>query len=243
MLSVIIAILKTLIMLGVLVIIHEGGHFAVAKLCKVKVNEFSIGFGKSIWSKEYKGTMYSVRIVPFGGYVAMEGEEEESEEEGSFSKCSFWKKLAIASAGPIVNIVFGLLVYFILISVIYDIQIAFKSTLNFAGTFLESIKMMLTGGVRVEDFSGPVGIANIVSQTSGIMDFIYLLSVISLSLGLTNLLPVPPLDGGKILIYIIEGIKRKPLKTETSLAIQMLGFMLIIGLSVFVMYNDVIKLF
>ena len=243
MLSVIIAILKTLIMLGVLVIIHEGGHFAVAKLCKVKVNEFSIGFGKSIWSKEYKGTMYSVRIVPFGGYVAMEGEEEESEEEGSFSKCDFWKKLAIASAGPIVNIVFGLLVYFILISVIYDIQIAFKSTLNFAGTFLESIKMMLTGGVRVEDFSGPVGIANIVSQTSGIMDFIYLLSVISLSLGLTNLLPVPPLDGGKILIYIIEGIKRKPLKTETSLAIQMLGFMLIIGLSVFVMYNDVIKLF
>ncbi len=173
----------------------------------------------------------------------MEGEEEASDVEGSFSNCGFWKKIAIAFAGPIVNIVFGLLVYFVLISVIYDIQIAFNSTLNFIGMFFESIKMMLTGGVSVEDFSGPVGIANIVSQTSGIADFVYLLSVISLSLGITNLLPVPPLDGGKIFIYIIEGIKRKPLKTETSLAIQMVGFILIIGLSVFVMYNDVIKLF
>ena len=65
MLSLIIAIIKTLVMLGILVIIHEGGHFVVAKLCKVKVNEFSIGFGKNIWSKEYKGTKYSVRLIPF----------------------------------------------------------------------------------------------------------------------------------------------------------------------------------
>ena len=72
--------------------------------------------------------------------------------------------------------------------------------------------------------------------------FIYLLSVISLSLGLTNLLPIPPLDGGKLLIYVIEGIKRKPLKEETSLRIQMLGFMFIIGLSIFVMYNDITRI-
>lgn len=64
MLSILIAIFKTLLILGVLVIIHEGGHFIVAKLCRVKVNEFSIGFGKSIWSKEIKGTKYSVRMIP-----------------------------------------------------------------------------------------------------------------------------------------------------------------------------------
>lgn len=64
MISVLITILKTLLILGVLVIIHEGGHFIVAKLCKVKVNEFSIGFGKSIWSKVINGTKYSIRIVP-----------------------------------------------------------------------------------------------------------------------------------------------------------------------------------
>ncbi len=66
MLNTLIAILKTIIMLGILVIIHEGGHFIVAKICKIKVNEFSIGFGKSIWNKTIKGTKYSLRIVPLG---------------------------------------------------------------------------------------------------------------------------------------------------------------------------------
>lgn len=94
----------------------------------------------------------------------------------------------------------------------------------------------------MDDLAGPVGIATIVSQTSGISDFMYLLSVISLSLGITNLLPIPPLDGGKLLIYVIEAIKRKPLKEETSLKIQMLGFMFIIGISAFVMWNDVTRI-
>ena len=101
---------------------------------------------------------------------------------------------------------------------------------------------MVTGGAKIDDLAGPIGIANIVSQTSGLTDFIYLLSVISLSLGITNLIPIPPLDGGKLLMYIIEAIKRKPLKEETSLRIQMLGFMFIIGLSVFVMWNDITKI-
>lgn len=64
MLGVLITIIKTLIMLGILVIIHEGGHFFVAKLCKIQVNEFSVGFGKNIWSKTIKGTKYSVRMIP-----------------------------------------------------------------------------------------------------------------------------------------------------------------------------------
>jgi len=64
MLSILITIIKTLVILGILVIIHEGGHFLVAKLCKIKVNEFSIGFGKSVYSKVIKGTKYSVRLVP-----------------------------------------------------------------------------------------------------------------------------------------------------------------------------------
>lgn len=172
----------------------------------------------------------------------MEGEEEPSEEEGSFSKASFWKKLAIVLAGPIVNILFGLLIYFALVSVKYGVQVAVASTVGFLGALFDSIKILITGGASMDDLAGPVGIANIVSQTSGIVDFIYLLSVISLSLGITNLIPIPPLDGGKLLIYIIEAIKRKPLKEETSLRLQMLGFMFIIGLSVFVMYNDITKI-
>lgn len=172
----------------------------------------------------------------------MEGEDTPSEAEGSFSKANFWKKLGVVLAGPIVNIVFGLLIYFILITIMYDISVAGSAVLKFIGAFFESIKIMITGGASMDDLAGPVGIATIVSKTTGIADFIYLLSVISLSLGITNLLPVPPLDGGKLLIYIIEKVKRKPLKEETSLRIQMLGFMLIIGLSVFVMYNDINRL-
>lgn len=95
----------------------------------------------------------------------------------------------------------------------------------------------------MDDLTGPVGIGTIVSQTSGLADFLYLLSVVSLSLGITNLLPIPPLDGGKLLIYIIEWIKRKPLKEENSLKIQMLGFAFIVGLSIVVMWNDITRLF
>lgn len=172
----------------------------------------------------------------------MEGEETPSDEEGSFSKASFWKKLAIVIAGPIVNIIFGLLIYFVLVAIRYDMQVALEATIRFVGTLFESIKVMITGGANMNDLAGPVGIATIVSQTSGLADFIYLLSIISLSLGITNLLPIPPLDGGKLLIYIIEAIKRKPLKEETSLRIQMLGFMFIMGLSIFVMWNDVTRI-
>lgn len=242
MLEILMAIIKTLILLGILVIIHEGGHFVVAKLCKVKVNEFSIGFGKILLSRQKGETKYCLRLIPLGGFVSMEGEEEHSDAEGSFSNASILKKITIVSAGAIVNILFGLLVYFLLITFHYGIEIAAKSTINYIGALGDSIRILFTGGTTIDDLAGPVGVATIVSQTSSLTDFIYLLSVISLSLGITNLIPIPPLDGGKILIYIIEFIKRKPLKEETSLKIQMAGFMFIIGLSVFVMYNDVARI-
>lgn len=218
------------------------GHFVIAKLCKVRVNEFSVGFGKKLWSKQKGETLYSLRMIPLGGFVSMEGEEEHSDKEGSFSNASILKKIAIVSAGAIVNIIFGIIVYFLLITFHYGIEIAIKSTGNYIGALYESIKILFTGGTSINDLAGPVGIATIVSQTSNLTDFIYLLSVISLSLGITNLIPIPPLDGGKILIYIIEAIKRKPLKEETSLRIQMAGFMFIIGLSLIVMCNDVTKI-
>ncbi len=172
----------------------------------------------------------------------MEGEDTPSDIEGSFSKASFWKKLSVVLAGPLVNIIFGLLIYFILVTITYNINVAGSATLRFMGALFDSVKILVTGGASMNDLAGPVGIATIVSQTSGIADFVYLLSVISLSLGLTNLLPIPPLDGGKLVIYIAEAIKRKPLKEDTSLKIQMLGFIFIIGLSVFVMYNDITRI-
>ena len=89
---------------------------------------------------------------------------------------------------------------------------------------------------------GPVGISEVVAKTNGIQEFIYLLSVISISLGVTNLLPIPALDGGKILILVIEIIRRKQMKVETEAKIQMIGFSILLALSLIVTYNDIIRI-
>ena len=114
MLNILLIAIKIIILLGFLIFIHELGHFTVAKLCKVKVNEFSIGFGPTIWKKQGKETKYAIRLIPLGGFVSMEGEEEQSENEGSFSKASIPKRIAIVVAGATVNIIFGVCIYFIL---------------------------------------------------------------------------------------------------------------------------------
>ena len=238
--EIIITILKIVIILGFLVLIHETGHFLVARLCKVKVNEFAIGFGPVIWQKETTRTKYALRLIPLGGFVSMLGEEERSNEEGSFSKASIPKRIAIVAAGGIVNIIFAIVLYIILVAILTgNLGIAVTSSGNFIIAMWESIKMIFTGGVTVNDLMGPIGISEVVAQTSTAIDFFYIMALISMSLGVTNLLPFPPLDGGKILIYIIEAIRRKPLKEDFELKLQMAGFLLLIMLSVFVAFNDV----
>ena len=116
---------------------------------------------------------------------------------------------------------------------------AINSTGNFILAMWESIKMIFTGNVTANDLMGPIGISEVVAQTSGLLDFLYIMALVSMSLGVTNLLPFPPLDGGKILIYIIEAIRRQPLKETFELKIQMLGFFVLITLSVYVAFNDV----
>lgn len=408
--------LKVIFVLGFLVLIHEGGHFLVAKLFKVKVNEFSIGFGKKLISKTKGETEYSIRMIPLGGFVSMLGEEERSDDERSFSKQSVPKRIAICAAGGIINIIFGLLVYFILLfcvgnfvskevgSVVegygaeaagilpgdeivsindkkvfissdiseivaenglnelnivlkrndetknitvnpveektkslgiylddskeckisyiakdspvngkinlgdtilaindenlngdteklnklvqestgeinvkiksgneekvisimpkeysnYYIGVIFKQadkdfatrlyyswfeTGDFILSLADNVKSLFTAKVSVNDMMGPIGISKTVSETSGIRDFIYLMALISLSLGITNLLPIPALDGGKIFILLIEAIRRKPMKESTEIFIQMIGFSLLILLSIYISYIDVLRFF
>ena len=416
MIELIITILKIVFLLGFLVLIHEGGHFLIAKLCKVKVNEFAIGFGPTIWKKQGKETKYALRAIPLGGFVSMEGEEERSEEEGSFSKASIPKRIAIVIAGGTVNIIFGLLAYFILgactgnyisnkvesiqreqtaiqvndeiiaindkkirlysdiqeeltkgegnpvkldiirngeemeitetpltqevknigisfegtteelnseIAIIFpdspaeraglqakdtilqvngeevkdnpvriveliresegkvqmqiqrgeeiiDIKIepeilytytlgmtmqvaennfgsnlyyAFWDTADFSVSILDNLRLLFTGNVSMDQLMGPVGISETVAQTASITEYVYIIALISLSLGVTNLLPFPPLDGGKILFLIIEGIRRKPLKENIEMGIQAAGFLVLIFLSIYVAYNDVLRIF
>ncbi len=235
--------IKIIFLLGFLIFIHEGGHFLVAKICKVKVNEFAIGFGPTIWKKQGKETKYAIRLIPLGGFVSMEGEEEDSDHEHSFSKASIPKRIAIVSAGAIVNILFGLLTYFILIAILYkNIPLAFEATGGFIASIAESLKMLFTGNVGIKDLTGPVGISEVVSQTVDFANYIYIIAMISVSLGVTNLLPIPALDGGKILILIIEAIRKKPLKKETEVQIQLIGFSILIALSLIVTYNDILRI-
>jgi len=231
-------------MLGFLVLIHETGHFLVARLCKIKVNEFAIGFGPTIWKKQGKNTKYALRLIPLGGFVNMEGEEERSDEEGSFSQASIPKRIAVVLAGGLVNIIFAIITYIIIISIVTgNIGKAISYTGEFMLSIVDSLKLLFTGGVTVDQLMGPVGISEVVTQTTGILDFLYIVAVISMSLGVTNLLPFPPLDGGKVILLIIEAIRRKPLKESTEIKIQMLGFALLIMLSVFVTYNDITRIF
>lgn len=415
MIGILISAIKIIFLLGFLIFIHEGGHFLVAKLSKVKVNEFAIGFGPTIWKRQGKETKYALRLIPLGGFVSMEGEVETSEEEGSFSKASIPKRIAIVAAGAIVNIVFGLIVYFILMSssgvhitnkvdslvkeyaaenvgirtgdkiiglndkkinskedinkfmdnangesisikvnrdgeiiefnliptkidtkttgiylkddskivaidkdssaekyglktndlikkingedtennpykiielinqnyeiIRFEIQrgeetinvdlvpdniskyylgITFKQaddtfgnhiyygvieTKKFAFSIIDNLKKLFSGKVSADQMMGPVGISEIVADTNGVQEFIYILALISLSLGVTNLLPIPALDGGKIVILLIESIRKKPLKEGTEAKIQLIGFTFLIALTLYITYNDILRIF
>ena len=335
MLTFIISAIKIIFLLGFLILIHEAGHFLVAKWCGVKVNEFAIGFGPTIWKKQGKETKYALRLIPLGGFVSMEGEEERSEDSRSFSKASIPKRIAICMAGATVNIIFGVIVFFILMTTtgpytsnvvdsviegypaqtvglqandiiieadgekvdsryelnkildytkneeinikikrddeVLDYKITPKEienfyylgvnlrpaedtfinrlinggmqTKDFMFSIIDNLKQLFTGNVGVDQMMGPVGISETVAKTSGIKEFVYMLALISLSLGVTNLLPIPALDGGKILILLIEAVRRKPMKEQTEINIQLLGFSILILLSLYVTYNDIVRIF
>lgn len=123
------------------------------------------------------------------------------------------------------------------------IYYAFWETVNFVESMFDSIIMLFTGNVKLEQMTGPIGISEIVVKSSGIYNFVYLLCLISLSLGVTNLLPIPALDGGRIVLLIIEGIRGKALKEEIELGIQSVGFLLLILLSLYVSYKDILRIF
>ena len=116
-------------------------------------------------------------------------------------------------------------------------------TKTFVFSIVDNVKQLFSGNVGIDQMTGPIGIGEMVSQTNGFREFIYLMALISISLGVTNLLPIPALDGGKILILIIEAIRRKPMKPENEINIQLLGFSILIALSIYVSYNDILRLF
>lgn len=128
-------------------------------------------------------------------------------------------------------------------NILNNLYYAGLETNDYVFSIMDNVKTLFAGKVKANQLMGPVGISGVVAETKGIANYIYILSLISLSLGVTNLLPFPPLDGGKIVILLIEWIRRKPLKENIEIGIQMGGFALLIMMSVYVTYNDILRIF
>lgn len=334
---IILNVLKVILVLGFLIFIHEGGHCIVAKKCGVIVEEFAIGFGPKIFEKEKNGTLYSVRAVPLGGFCKMLGEEVREEKKGSFSEASPFRKALIVLAGPTVNIIFGIVLFFFLgvfastllsttiagklpeyeanltqleigdtilkingenvkvksdvdrivrnlkddnlILTVkrgeevldfnikaskykdYDIYVigievekmeptianrfyfGFYETANYLGSVADSVVKLVTGKIKTEQMMGPVGIGQMVVNTKAVEDLVYLISAISVSLGVTNLLPLPALDGGRLVLIIIEKIRGKALSEKTEYRIQTIGLTFLLLFSLYITYNDILRIF
>lgn len=347
-------IVIAIIVFGIIIAIHELGHFLAAKACGVTVNEFSIGMGPAIFKSKKKkenGTQYSLRLFPIGGYCSMEGEDSSSDDAGAFCKKKVWQRMIIIVAGALMNLILGLIVVIIMVSIssnilsarvssftdnaktaqtglqlgdkivkvnklsiltindlsyalqtdedgIFDMvverngkkvslsDVAFdtnkgddgKQSLNIDFTvtrinknlgtvisesfrsFWSTARMiwltlgdLITGKYGLNDLSGPVGIVNVIdsviSQSKTVamaevmQNLLYLISFISINVGIFNLLPLPALDGGRFVFLIIEAIRKKPIKPEHEGMVHFIGIALLMVLMVIVTINDIFKLF
>lgn len=326
---------------GIVIFIHELGHFLAAKYSGITVHEFSLGMGPVLLKFGKKETQYSLRLFPVGGFVSMEGEDEASDEEGSFGRAPVGNRILVVVAGAVMNMVLGFLVLVTLVCMdpyittrtIYSFEdgattqasglavgdtivavngrrcfiandlsyefartqqgtadltvlrdgkrveldnVQFQTdevdgtkvlhidfvvygakktvwnmlkeagnwTLSLGRLVMLSLVDLVSGRIALNNLSGPVGIVSAIGQASsmGLQPLLLLLALITVNLGIFNLLPLPALDGGRLVFLILEAIRRKPINQKYEIAINAAGFVLLIGLMLFATFNDVTKL-
>lgn len=290
---IVLSVLVFLFLFSVLIIVHEFGHFYMARKSGVKVEEFALGMGKKLWSFTKGEVEYRINAIPFGGYVKMVGEEEESTDPRSFNKASLPKRMAITLAGVFMNFVLAIVLLTFLFSAgtspiiisqqdfdqavekgiitlseeneegaqtvvdIQEVQVPFPQSIGFAT--MESFRLSKAIVHRVgqlplemirdkkvpDDIAGPLGIAEATHQIlpQGFKAVLKLLALLSLSLGVMNLLPIPALDGGRFLFQIVELITfRKPPERWEN-AIHLGGFMVLMLLMVVITWSDIVRIF
>lgn len=340
-------IIVALLVFSVIIIIHELGHFLLAKMNGITVLEFSLGMGPRILSFEKGGTRYSLKPFPFGGSCMMLGEDGEEEGEGAFGTKSVWARMSVIAAGPLFNFLLAfVLSIFIIGNIGYDPAVVlgvteglpaeaaglqegdlitkmngktirlyrefsnystfhpgetvvfeyvrdgktYEATVQpvmteygykygIAGSVnyrqktnaietlkysayevyywidmtLQSLKMLVQGGVELDDMSGPVGVVEIIgdtyeeSKSEGTLyiwlNLMNIAILLTANLGVMNLLPIPALDGGRLLFLIVEAVRRKRVEPELEAKIHFAGLMLLMVLMVVVLFNDVKKIF
>lgn len=226
-----------LFLIGLLILVHELGHFFAAKWMKIPIARFSIGFGPKLWSYKKGGTEYWLSLVPVGGYVL-----PAIEDETEFFKIPVYKRVIFSAGGPAANIVAPIILFgaanivtsgFSLINVFIN---PFSQTLDVLINFLAVIPLLFSGP---DQLSGIVGVVALGGQYIGadILRALQFSIMLSLNLAVFNLLPVPALDGGKIILYLLEKIHPKFLRLHLPLAIA--GWVILLGLMVYATALDI----
>jgi len=224
-------------LIGLLILVHELGHFLSAKWVKIPIARFSIGFGPKLWGYKKGETEFWLSLIPIGGYVL-----PEIEDETEFFKIPIHKRVIFSIGGPAANIILPILLYVIVNVMVSGFSLKgvviepFLQTLGSLINFLAAIPLLFSNS---DQLSGVVGIVVIGGQFIGtdILRALNFSILLSLNLAVLNLLPVPALDGGKIILYLLERINPKLLRLHIPLAVA--GWVFIIGLMIYATVLDI----
>lgn len=352
------SVLSFVLVLGVLIFVHEFGHFLLAKLFGVRVLKFSLGFGQKVIGRQWGETEYLISAFPLGGYVKMYGEQQGEEVlpedvDRSFSHKPVWQRFGIVFGGPLFNLVFAVVLFFciflfaglpepvdstrigevsagsvaeevgvkagdvvrsingqpttswtqvsegikdsqgqavtlvidrqgqeltftakptmqkmknlfgeavgerFMLGIVRSDEIRYKKvgigesgsaalvqTWNLGYLTVMGIVKMVQRVIPASELGGPIRIAEIAGQQleAGWMNLLYFMGLLSVNLGILNLLPIPVLDGGHLVFLSLEAIRRKPLNDRTMEISQKIGIAILGTLMVFVFYNDILRL-
>jgi len=225
------------ISIGMLILVHELGHFIAAKAVKIPVEKFSIGFGPRLFSFKRNETEYRISMIPLGGYVL-----PLVKDENDFFNIPVHKRIILSMGGPLANILLPLAVLAIMNSVKAGISadsFFIQPLLQVSGAMMLMVKAIPGIFSSPDNLSGIVGIVSQGGQVIGsnLLKIINFNIFMSLNLAVFNMLPFPVLDGGKILLYMLEKIHPKTMKLQLPLSIA--GWIFIIGLMVYVTVLDV----
>ncbi len=346
------SIILALVVFSAIILFHEFGHFLLAKLNGITVTEFALGMGPRLLHFEKGGTVYCLKLLPFGGSCMMLGEDEGDGGDGTFGSKNVWQRISVIAAGPVFNFILAFILSMIVVANVgYDqpvvmavaegfgaekvgiqpgdtilsiggttthlarevtnfvtfhqkrmssgdpLEVTFvhegeKKTVslipqdNGSGRYVmgistnpyyrtpanvwttvkygvyeigywikttyDSLGMLLTGGVSVNEMSGPVGVVSMIGETvneskpDGVFFiFLNLINIgimLNANLGVMNLLPLPALDGGRLVFLVIEVFRRKRIDPDTEGKIHLAGLLALLLFSVLIMANDVRKL-
>ncbi len=349
------SVLAFVLVLGALIFVHELGHFLVAKLFRIKVLKFSLGFGPKLVGRKWGETEYLISLLPLGGYVKMLGEDPEEEMKEEEEERAFWnqppsRRGAIVSAGPVANLLFASLLFAFIFAigvphlaptigevadgfpakeagikpgdrviaidgkevrywsdlleeiprsggrelhltirrdervltvavtpkavkrktvfgeekVIYQIGIVpkgetiiekaspikaigkgFSHTLKISYMVINIVIKMVEGVISPKTLGGPLLIAQMAGEHAqkGIISLLFFTAVLSVNLGILNLFPIPILDGGQLIIILLESLRGKPISVKKLELVQKVGIVLIILIMAFAFYNDLMRIF